>query len=91
MSDSESFSEREPNASGEESSDGFFDFDSEAVGPDAGDRSDTDVEILGEGPSFVPSHGIGKGLMTAPVPLSIVYSDGRLVGQALPGKTSDGR
>ncbi|CAL2233800.1 unnamed protein product [Prunus armeniaca] len=91
MSNSESFSEREPNAFSEESSDGLFDSDSEAVGPDAGDGSDTDVEILGESPSSVPSHGIGNGLMTAPVPLSIIYSNGRHVGLAMPGETSVGR
>ncbi|CAL2272235.1 unnamed protein product [Prunus armeniaca] len=91
MSDSESFSEREPDAFGGESSEGLFDSDSEAVGPDAGDRSNTDVEILGEGPSSVPSHGIGKGLMTAPVPLSIVYSDDRHIGLAMLGETSTGR
>ncbi|CAL2227545.1 unnamed protein product [Prunus armeniaca] len=91
MSDSESFSEREPNAFGEESSDGLFDSDSEAVGLDSGDGSDTDVEILSEGPSSAPSHGIRKGLMTAPVPLVIVYSDGRHIGQALPGEMSASR
>ncbi|CAL8174195.1 unnamed protein product [Prunus armeniaca] len=88
MFDSESFSERKPNAFGEESSDGLLDSDSEAAGPDAGDGSDTDVEILGEGPSSVPTHGIGNGLMTAPVPLAIVYSDGRHVGQGMPGEAS---
>ncbi|CAL8169376.1 unnamed protein product [Prunus armeniaca] len=91
MSDSESFSEREPNAFDGESSDGLFDSDSKAVGPDARDGSDTVVEILGEGPNSIPSHGIGKGLMTAPVPLSIVYSDGRHVGLAMPGEMSAGR
>ncbi|CAL8112742.1 unnamed protein product [Prunus armeniaca] len=88
MSDSESFSEREPNVFDEESSDGLFDSDGEAAGPDAEDGSDTDVEILGEGPSSVPTHGIGKGLMTAPVPLAIVYSDGRtLVKPSLGGES----
>ncbi|CAL8174463.1 unnamed protein product [Prunus armeniaca] len=86
MSDSESFSEREPNAFDEESSEGLFDSDGEAAGPDAEDGSDTDVEILGEGPSSVPIHDIGKGLMTAPVPLSIVYSNGRHVGLGMPGE-----
>ncbi|CAL2238201.1 unnamed protein product [Prunus armeniaca] len=76
MSDSESFSEREPNVFDEESSEGLFDFDGEAAGPDAEGGSDTDVEIL------------GKGLMTAPVPLSIVYSDGRHVGLGMPGEAS---
>ncbi|CAL2248114.1 unnamed protein product [Prunus armeniaca] len=89
MSDSESFSEHEPNAFDGESSNGHS--DSEAVGPDAVDGSDTDVEILGEGPSSVPAHGIGKGLMTAPIPLSIVYSDGCHVGLAMPGETRVGR
>lgn len=46
MSNSESFPEREPNAFDGESSDGLFDSDNEAVGPDAEDRSDTDVEII---------------------------------------------
>ncbi|CAL2256364.1 unnamed protein product [Prunus armeniaca] len=91
MSDSESFSEREPNAFDEESSDDLFDSDGEAAGPDAEDGSDTDVEILGEGPSSVPTHSIGKRLMTAPVPLAIVYSDGRHVSQALPGEASASR
>ncbi|CAL2228542.1 unnamed protein product [Prunus armeniaca] len=84
MSDSESFSEREPNVFDEESSEGLFDSDGEAAGPDAEGGSDTDVEILGEGPGSVPIHGIGKGLMTAPVPLSIVYSDGHHVGLGMP-------
>ncbi|CAL2265886.1 unnamed protein product [Prunus armeniaca] len=91
MSDSESFSEREPNAFDEESSNGLFDSDDEAAGPDAEDGSDTDVEILGEGPNSVPTHGIGKGLMTAPVPLSIVYIDGRHVGLGMPGEASASR
>ncbi|CAL8174405.1 unnamed protein product [Prunus armeniaca] len=91
MFDSESFSEREPNAFDEESSDGLFDSDGDAAGPDAEDGSDTDVKILGEGPSSVPTHGIGKGLMTAPVPLAIVYSDGRHVSQALPREVSASR
>ncbi|CAL2238407.1 unnamed protein product [Prunus armeniaca] len=75
----------------EESSEGLFDSDGEAAGPDAEDGSDTDIEILGEGPSSVPIHGIGKGLMTAPVPLSIVYSDGRHVGLGAPGEASASR
>ncbi|CAL8136339.1 unnamed protein product [Prunus armeniaca] len=91
MSDSESFSEREPNVFDEESLEGLFDSDGEAAGPDAEDGSDTDVEILGEGPSSIPIHGIGKGLMTAPVPLSIVYSDGRHVGLGMPGEASASR
>ncbi|CAL2277636.1 unnamed protein product [Prunus armeniaca] len=83
MSDSESLFESEPNAFDGESSDGLFDSDNEAVGPDAEDGEDTDVEILGEGPSSVPIHGIGKGLMTKqPVPLAVVYGDGRHVGIA---------
>ncbi|CAL2230837.1 unnamed protein product [Prunus armeniaca] len=88
MSDSESFSEREPNAFDEESSESLFDSDVEAAGPDAEDGSDTDVQILGEGPSSFPIHGIGKGLMTASVPLSIVYSDGRHVGLGAPEEAS---
>lgn len=88
MSDSESFSEREPNAFDEESSESLFDSDVEAAGPDAEEGSDTDVKIIGERPSSVPIHGIGKGLMTAPVPLSIVYSDGLHVGLGAPGEAS---
>ncbi|CAL8085868.1 unnamed protein product [Prunus armeniaca] len=91
MSDSESFSKREPNAFDGESSDGLFNSDNEAVSPAAEGGSDTDVEILSEGPSFVPSHGIGKGLMTAPVPLSIIYSDGPHVGLGMPAEMSAGR
>ncbi|CAL8112778.1 unnamed protein product [Prunus armeniaca] len=91
MSDSESFSEREPNAFDEELSDGLFDSDGEEAGPDAEGGSDIDVEILGEGPSSIPTHGVGKGLMTAPVPLSIVYSDGRHVGLGMPGEASGSR
>ncbi|CAL9019502.1 unnamed protein product [Prunus brigantina] len=91
MSDSESFSEGEPNLFDGESSDDLFDSDNEAVGPDAEDGSDTDVEILSECPSSVPTHGIGKGLMTKqPVPLSIVYSDSHHVGLAMPGEMSTG-
>ncbi|CAL2259080.1 unnamed protein product [Prunus armeniaca] len=56
MSDSESYSEREPNAFDEESSDGLFDSDGEAAGPGAEGGSDTDVEILREGPSSIPTH-----------------------------------
>ncbi|CAL2228783.1 unnamed protein product [Prunus armeniaca] len=84
MFNSESFSEREPNAFDGESSDGLFNSNNEAVSPAAEGGSDTNVEILGEGPSSVPSHGIGKGLMTAPVPLYIVYSDGCQVGLGMP-------
>ncbi|CAL9000624.1 unnamed protein product [Prunus brigantina] len=91
MSDSESYPEREPNAFDGESSDGLFYSDNEAVGPDAEDGSDTDVEIIGVGSQSVPSHDIGKGLMTAPVPLSTVYSDGRHEGLAAPGESSAGR
>ncbi|CAL8999474.1 unnamed protein product [Prunus brigantina] len=91
MSDSESGSEREPNAYEGESSDGLFDTDSGGVAPDAEDGSDTDVEILGECSSSAPSHGIGKGFMTAPVPLTIVYADGRQVVPGVPGETSVGQ
>ncbi|CAL2269982.1 unnamed protein product [Prunus armeniaca] len=76
MSDSESFSEREPNAFDEESSDGLFDSDGEAAGPDAEGGSDTDVPL-----SIVYSDG----------PLSIVYSDGRHVGLGMPGEASGSR
>ncbi|CAL9010745.1 unnamed protein product [Prunus brigantina] len=91
MSDSESGSEREPNAYEGESSDGLFDTDSGGVAPDAEDGSDTDVEIIGECPSSAPSHGIGKGFMTAPVPLTIVYTDGRQVVPGVSGETSVGQ
>ncbi|CAL9004919.1 unnamed protein product, partial [Prunus brigantina] len=91
MSDSESGSEREPNAYKGESSDGMFDTDSGGVAPDAEDGSDTDIEIIGECSSSAPSHGIGKGFMTAPVPLTIVYADGRQVGPGVPGMTSAGQ
>ncbi|CAL2237957.1 unnamed protein product [Prunus armeniaca] len=81
ISDSESPFESEPNAFEGESSDGLFDSNSEAVSLDAEDGEDTDVEILGEGPSSVPTHSIEKGLMTQhPMPLAVVYSEGRYVG-----------
>ncbi|CAL2246709.1 unnamed protein product [Prunus armeniaca] len=66
MSDSESYSEREPNAFDEESSDGLFDSDGEAAGPDVEGGSDTDVEILGEGPSFIPTHGASGSRQSEP-------------------------
>ncbi|CAL9021502.1 unnamed protein product [Prunus brigantina] len=56
--------ESEPNAFDGESSDDQWDTNSEAVSLDAKGGEDTNVEILGEGPSSVPTHGIGKGLMT---------------------------
>ncbi|CAL9020942.1 unnamed protein product [Prunus brigantina] len=81
MSDSESPFEREPNAFDGESSDDQWDTSSEAVSLNAECGEDTDVEILSEGPSSVPTHSIGKGLMTKqPVPLAVVYRDGRRAG-----------
>ncbi|CAL8150037.1 unnamed protein product [Prunus armeniaca] len=75
MSDSESPFEREPNALDGESSDDQGDTNSEAVSLNAEGGKDTDVKILGEGTSSVPTHGIGRGLMTTqPVPLVVVYS-----------------
>ncbi|CAL8999814.1 unnamed protein product [Prunus brigantina] len=77
MSDSKSPFESEPNAFEGESSDGLFDSNSEAVSLGAEDGEDTDVEILGECPSSVPTHGIGKGLMTQhPMSLAVVYRNG---------------
>ncbi|CAL9017677.1 unnamed protein product [Prunus brigantina] len=70
----------EPNAYEGESSDGLFDTDSGVVAPDAEDGSDSEVEVLGECSGSAPSHGVGKGFMTAPAPLMIVYADGRQVG-----------
>ncbi|CAL9000934.1 unnamed protein product, partial [Prunus brigantina] len=78
----------EPNAYEGESSDGLFDADSWEVVPDAEDGSDSEVEVLGERPISAPSHGVGKGFMTAPVPLTIVYADGRQVRPSVPGVTS---
>ncbi|CAL8169204.1 unnamed protein product [Prunus armeniaca] len=76
MSDSESPFEREPNAFDGESFDDKKDTNSEAVSLDVEGGKDTDVEILNEGTSSVPTHGIGKGLMTRqPVPLVVVYSN----------------
>ncbi|KAL6293331.1 hypothetical protein ACE6H2_001473 [Prunus campanulata] len=77
MSDNESPFEREPNTFDEESSDGQGDSSSETLSPDAESGGDTDVEVIGERNSYVPTHGIGKGLMTSqPVSLAVVYSDG---------------
>lgn len=81
MSDSESQFGSEPNAFEGESSDSLFDSDNEAVGSDAEDGEDTDIEILGEGLSSVPTHGIRKGLMTQPMSLAVVYHDGSYVGR----------
>ncbi|CAL8162418.1 unnamed protein product [Prunus armeniaca] len=81
MFDSESLFESEPNAFDGESSDDQRGTSSEAVSLDAKGGKDTDVEILGEGPSSVPTHDIGKGLMTKqPVPLVVVYRDGSHAG-----------
>ncbi|CAL9017857.1 unnamed protein product, partial [Prunus brigantina] len=55
------------------------------VAPDAEDGSDTDVEIIGDCSSPAPPHGIGKGFMTGPVPLTTVYADGRQEGLGVPG------
>ncbi|CAL9000862.1 unnamed protein product [Prunus brigantina] len=91
MSDSESGYERDPNAYEGESSDGLFDTDSGGVAPDAEDGSDTDVKIIGECSSSAPSYGIRKGFMTAPVPLTIVYADGRQVVPGVNGETNVGQ
>ncbi|CAL2276292.1 unnamed protein product [Prunus armeniaca] len=76
MSDSESPFEREPNTFDGESLDDHGDFDSEAVSLDAESGANTDVEIIDVGTSSVPTHDIGKGLMTSqPMSLAVVYSD----------------
>ncbi|CAL2239558.1 unnamed protein product [Prunus armeniaca] len=81
MSDSKSPFEREPNAFDGESLDDQWDTSSEAISLGAEGGEDTYVEILGEGPSSVPTHCIRKGLMTRqPVPLAMVYHDGSHVG-----------
>ncbi|CAL2224576.1 unnamed protein product [Prunus armeniaca] len=76
MFDSESLFESEPNAFDGESLDDQRGTSSEAVSLNAKGGEDTYVEILGEGPSFFPTHDIGKRLMTKqPVPLVVVYRD----------------
>ncbi|CAL2253393.1 unnamed protein product [Prunus armeniaca] len=77
MSDSESPFESELNAFDRESSDDLFDTNSEAMSLDAEAGEDSDVEIIDEGASSVPTHDIGNGLMTRQlVPLAMVYRDG---------------
>ncbi|KAL6284824.1 hypothetical protein ACE6H2_015753 [Prunus campanulata] len=81
MSDSESGFESEPNAFEDESPDRRRDTESEEVGQATESDSDSEVEVVGETIRPVPTHGIGKGLMTSqPLPLATVYSDGRQVG-----------
>ncbi|CAL8114509.1 unnamed protein product [Prunus armeniaca] len=81
MCDSESQFKSEPNAFKGESSDSLFDSNSEAISLDAEGGEDTGVEILGEVPSSVPTHGIGKGLMVKqPMMLAVVYCDGSHIG-----------
>ncbi|KAI5319947.1 hypothetical protein L3X38_039655 [Prunus dulcis] len=79
MSDSESAFGSELNAFDGESSD--WDTSSEAASLEAEGGEDTDVEILGEEVNSIPTHGIGKGLMTGqPLPLAAVYKDGTRAG-----------
>ncbi|CAL2266620.1 unnamed protein product [Prunus armeniaca] len=81
ISDSESPFEREPNAFDGESLNDQWDTNSEAVSLDAEGGEDTDVKIVSEGTSYVPTYGIRKGLMKRqPVPLAVVYSDGSHAG-----------
>ncbi|CAL8094078.1 unnamed protein product [Prunus armeniaca] len=81
MSDSESLFESETNAFDGESSNNQWDTNSEAISLNAEGKEDTDVEILGEGPSSVPTHGIDKGFMTRQlVPLAMVYCEGSRAG-----------
>ncbi|KAI5335005.1 hypothetical protein L3X38_025138 [Prunus dulcis] len=90
MSDSESPLESKPNTFDGESSDGLFDIDNEAMSLDAECGEDTDVEILGEGPSSVPIHSIRKRLMTKqPMPLAVVYRDDRGSKRGLPRLPSE--
>ncbi|CAL2237450.1 unnamed protein product [Prunus armeniaca] len=63
MCDSESQFKSEPNAFEGESSDSLFDSNSEAVSLDAEGGEDTDVEILGEVPSSVPTPFLMVALM----------------------------
>ncbi|CAL8992685.1 unnamed protein product [Prunus brigantina] len=70
----------------------FLTSDNEAIGLDAEDGSDTDIEILGEGPSSVPTHGIGKGLIVRqPEPLVAIYRDVSHFGINLEGESSAAR
>lgn len=80
MFDSESGFESEPNAFEGESPDRQKDTDSEESDQHTESDSGSDVEVVGERVRSVPTHGIGKGLMTSqPTPLAVVYSDGRQV------------
>ena len=84
MSDSESSFGSEPNAFDEELSSGW-DTSSGAASLGAESREDTDVEVIGEEIVSVPTHGIGKGLMTGqPLPLVAVYKDGTRFGTSDP-------
>ncbi|CAL8101598.1 unnamed protein product [Prunus armeniaca] len=81
MSDSESPFESESNAFNGELSNDQWDTNSEAVSLGAEGGEDTNVEIIGEGANFVPTHDIEKGLMTRqPIPLAVVYRDGSYAG-----------
>ncbi|KAL6272363.1 hypothetical protein ACE6H2_023055 [Prunus campanulata] len=91
MSDSESPFEREPNTFDEESSDGQGDSSSETSSLDAESGEDTDVEVISERISSVPTHDIGKGLMTSqPMPLSVVYKDDSHTGLNLHSESQMG-
>ena len=80
MSTSESSFGSEPNAFDEELSSGW-DTSSGAASLEAEGGEDNEVEILGEEVNSVPTHGIGKGLMTGqPLPLAAVYNDGTRFG-----------
>ncbi|CAL2235980.1 unnamed protein product [Prunus armeniaca] len=93
MSDSESLYEGEPNAFEGESSDGLFDSKSEGTeNIGAEDGEDTDVEIIGEVTTSVPTHGIGKGLMVRqPEPLAAIFCDGSHFGVNIDGESSTAR
>ncbi|CAL8088567.1 unnamed protein product [Prunus armeniaca] len=93
MSDSESLYEGEPNAFEGESSDGLFDSESEATeNIGAKDGEDTDVEIIGEVITSVPTHGIGKGLMVRQLdPLAAIFRDGNHFGINIDDESSAAR
>ena len=79
MSDSESPFRSEPNNFDGELSSGW-DTSSEAVSLGAEGGEDTDDELFSEEVNSVPTHGIGKGLMTGqPLPLAAVHRDGTCV------------
>ncbi|KAL6279516.1 hypothetical protein ACE6H2_016397 [Prunus campanulata] len=81
MSDSESGFESEPNAFENESPNRERASDGDESGQDTDSDSGSEVEVVGERLRAAPTHGIGKGLMTSqPLPLAVVYTDGRQVG-----------